>query len=71
MYGSIEGSNYQNLGQQTKVAVQLDRDPTVEENLDQRISMLEAELVRLREAKSTLGPLLPMKISAIRNAMNY
>jgi hypothetical protein len=47
------------------------QDPTVEENIDYRIKALEAELARLRESKKTLGPLLPMRISDIRSAMNY
>ena len=53
------------------VAMEVDRDPTVEENLDNRISYLKAELAKLEDAKKNLGPLLPMKISAIRCAMNY
>jgi|DEB19_MinimDraft_2_1074335.scaffolds.fasta_scaffold174656_2 hypothetical protein len=49
----------------------IDHDPTVEENLDLRINSLKAEIARLEKSKETLGPLLPMRISDIRSAMNY
>ena len=49
----------------------LDFNPTVEENIDTRIAHLKAELANLEESKKTLGPLLPMRISDIRRAMNY
>jgi len=49
----------------------LDRNPTVEENIDTKIAMLRKEIERLEESKKTLGPLMAMKIRDIREAMNY
>lgn len=49
----------------------IDENPTVEENLDRRIRLVEAELQRLKESKETLGPLLKMRIRDIRHAMDY
>ena len=49
----------------------IDRNPTVEENLDERIRYLESELQRLKDSKESLGPLLKMKIRDIRQAMDY
>ncbi len=49
----------------------IDRNPTVGENLETRISMLEKELERLKESRTTLGPLLNMRIRDIRDAMNF
>ena len=49
----------------------IDRNPTVEENLDERILYLESELQRLKDSKESLGPLLKMKIRDIRQAMDY
>ena len=46
-------------------------NPTVGENLDNRIASLKAELARLEASKETLGPLLNMRIRDIRDAMNY
>lgn len=46
-------------------------DLTVGENIDQKIAMHKAEIERLEKSKETLGPLLKMKISDIRQAMNY
>jgi hypothetical protein len=60
---------------QAKLAIQsaqlIDRNPTVEENLDERIRYLESELQRLKDSKESLGPLLKMKIRDIRQAMDY
>lgn len=44
---------------------------TVGENLDMKISRLQAEIERLKSAKESLGPLLNMKIGDIRSAMDY
>jgi len=44
---------------------------TVGENIDLKIRQLQAEIDRLEASKSTLGPLLEMKIGDIREAMNY
>ena len=61
--------------EQAKLAMQsaqlIDRNPTVEENLDERIRYLESELQRLKDSKESLGPLLKMKIRDIRQAMDY
>ena len=71
----IEGSYaYQNQIAEKQAAYglqRLDENPTVEENLDRRIRMLEAELQRLKDSKETLGPLLKMRIRDIRQAMDY
>lgn len=52
-------------------AGRLDVNPTVEENIDNRIASLRAEIDRLEKSKATLAPLLPMRIRDIREAMNY
>jgi len=44
---------------------------TVGENIDLKIKQLQDEIVRLESSKTTLGPLLAMKICDIRDAMNY
>lgn len=46
-------------------------NPTVGENIDAKIEMHRKEIERLEESKKTLGPLLGMRISDIRDAMNY
>mgnify|MGYP003674617825 CR=1 FL=1 len=60
---------------QAKFAIQsaqlIDRNPTVEENIDERIRYLESELQRLKDSKESLAPLLKMKIRDIQQAMNY
>lgn len=50
---------------------QLDRNPTVEENIDAKIAMLRKEIERLEESKKSLAPLMGMKIRDIREAMSY
>ena len=67
----VKKANYANAIGGGLVAREVDYDPTVEENIDNRIAHLKAELARLEESKKNLGPLLPMKISSIRDAMNY
>lgn len=66
--------NYYPEGQ-AKFAIQsaqlIDRNPTVEENIDERIRYLESELQRLKDSKESLAPLLKMKIRDIQQAMNY
>jgi len=52
-------------------AQRIDHNPTVEENLDERIRYLESELQRLKESKESLAPLLKMRIRDIRQAMDY
>jgi len=56
---------------QIKAANAIDHNPTVGENLERRIAMLEAELDRMKKSRETLGPLLNMRIRDIRDAMNY
>jgi len=52
-------------------AQRIDHNPTVEENIDERIRYYEAELVRLKQSKEDLAPLLKMRIRDIRQAMDY
>jgi prefoldin subunit 5 len=49
----------------------LDRNPTVEENIDTKIERLQAEIERLKRSKMDLAPLLKMRIRDIRQAMDY
>ena len=49
----------------------VDRNPTVEDNIDEKIRYYEAELVRLKQSKEDLAPLLKMRIRDIRQAMEY
>ena len=50
---------------------QIDRNPTVGENIDAKISALKAEIARLEESKTALAPLMGMRIRDIREAMSY
>ena len=49
----------------------IDHNPTVEENIDNRIHALKMELARLEQSKIDLQPLLKMRIRASRSAMDY
>ena len=49
----------------------IDHNPTVEENIDNRIHALKVELARLEQSKVDLQPLLKMRIRDIRSAMDY
>lgn len=49
----------------------IDHNPTVEENIDNRIHELKMELARLEQSKIDLQPLLKMRIRDIRSAMDY
>jgi hypothetical protein len=49
----------------------VDENPTVEENIDRKISYLQGEIDRLIKSKTELGPLLKMRIRDIRQAMEY
>jgi len=51
--------------------VGVDRNPTVGENIDSKISMLKKEIERLEASKIELAPLMNMRIRDIRDAMNY
>ncbi len=49
----------------------IDHNPTVEENIEQKIRYHEVELVRLKQSLEELAPLLKMRIRDIRQAMEY
>ena len=49
----------------------IEHNPTVEENIDNRINALKMELARLEQSKIDLQPLLKMRIRDIRSAMDY
>jgi hypothetical protein len=49
----------------------IDYNPTVRENLEQRIAKLKAELVEAEASMTALAPLLDIKIRDIRRAMDY
>lgn len=49
----------------------IDENPTVEENIDRKISYLRQEIERLEKSKLDLNPLLKMRIRDIRQAMDY
>jgi hypothetical protein len=49
----------------------IDHNPTVEENIEQKIRYHESELIRLKQSKEDLAPLLKMRIRDIRQAMEY
>ena len=67
----IEG-NYSNQLMQKECAVQqVDRNPTVGENIDFKIEQLKREITRLEASKIELAPLMNMRIRDIRDAMNY
>jgi hypothetical protein len=52
-------------------APRIDHNPSVEDNIDEKIRYYEAELVRLKQSKEDLAPLLKMRIRDIRQAMDY
>jgi hypothetical protein len=52
-------------------AQRIDHNPTVEDNIDEKIRYYEAELIRLKQSKEDLAPLLKMRIRDIRQAMDY
>lgn len=59
-------------GPRTLVGAQrIDENPTVEENIDRKISYLRQEIERLEKSKLDLNPLLKMRIRDIRQAMDY
>lgn len=52
-------------------AQRIDHNPTVEENIDEKIRYHESEIVRLKKSKEDLAPLLKMRIRDIHLAMQY
>lgn len=52
-------------------AQRVDHNPTVEDNIDEKIRYYEAEVARLKQSKIDLAPLLKMRIRDIRQAMDY
>lgn len=52
-------------------AQRIDHNPTVGDNIDEKIRYHEAEIVRLKQSKEDLAPLLKMRIRDIRQAMDY
>jgi len=52
-------------------ANEIDRNPTVEENIDAKIRYHESEIARLNSSKETMAPLLKMRIRDIQQAMSY
>jgi len=59
-----------NYGQRTLKST-VDHNPTVEDNIDEKIRYYESEIVRLKQSKEDLAPLLKMRIRDIRQAMEY
>lgn len=63
---------YSNQMIQKECAIQqLDRNPTVGENIDTKIAVLKQEIERLEASKIELAPLMNMRIRDIRDAMSY
>ena len=63
-----------NIEMASKTEAQLrgiDHNPTVEENIDNRIRAFKEEIARLEQSKIDLQPLLKMRIQDIRSAMDY
>ena len=52
-------------------ASRIDHNPTVEDNIDEKIRYYESEVARLKQSKEDLAPLLKMRIRDIRQAMDY
>ena len=49
----------------------IDHNPTVGDNIDEKIRFYESEIARLKQSKEDLAPLLKMRIRDIRQAMDY
>jgi hypothetical protein len=49
----------------------IDHNPTVGDNIDEKIRYYESEIARLKQSKEDLAPLLKMRIRDIRQAMDY
>jgi hypothetical protein len=48
-----------------------DHNPTVGDNIEEKIRYFESEIARLKQSKEDLAPLLKMRIRDIRQAMDY
>lgn len=46
-------------------------NPTVRENIEAKVAMLQQQIDKLNASKETLGPLLDMRINDLRDAMSY
>ena len=46
-------------------------NPTVEENINERIRHYESEIARLKRSKEDLAPLLKMRVRDLRLAVEY
>lgn len=65
--------NYPEVAAKTSINTlggMVDHNPTVEENIDNRINSHRKEIERLEQAKLDLGPLLKMRIRDVRSAMD-
>lgn len=49
----------------------MDHNPTVEDNINEKIRYHESEIARLQSSKETMAPLLKMRIRDIQQAMSY
>ena len=49
----------------------IDHNPSVEENIDEQIRYHELEIVRLKQSKEDLAPLLKMRVRDICQAVGY
>ena len=49
----------------------VDHNPTVEDNINEKIRYHESEIERLKSSKETMAPLLKMRIRDIQQAMSY
>ena len=68
--GAIAGYG-QAYGQAHLAQQRIDHNPTVEDNIDEKIRYCESEIARLKQSKEDLAPLLKMRIRDIRQAMDY
>ncbi|MES2323266.1 MAG: hypothetical protein V4633_13460 [Pseudomonadota bacterium] len=69
--GQVLGSNMAMA--QAKMCTEVRHNPTLAENIDQRINMLEDQVRRLKSVKEKLstGSMLDVPIDDLRFAMNY
>jgi ferritin-like metal-binding protein YciE len=62
-----------NMVMQAKMAADVRHNPTLAQNIEQRIAMLEDQVTRLKSVKEKLstGSILDVPIDDLRFAMNY